>query len=85
MVATATADAPTIHAQAAIGPGASVRSLSELAYERLLDMLLSGELPAGTILQERRLAVALKISRTPIREALGRLEAEGRCPGSSDA
>jgi DNA-binding GntR family transcriptional regulator len=77
MVATATVDAQTIHAQAEIGPGASARSLSELAYERLLDMLLSGELPAGTILQERRLAVALKTSRTPIREALGRLEAEG--------
>jgi DNA-binding GntR family transcriptional regulator len=77
VVATATADAQTIHANAALGSGASARSLSERAYERLLDMLLSGELPAGTILQERRLAVALKISRTPIREALGRLEAEG--------
>lgn len=53
------------------------RSLSELAYEKLLDMLLSGELAAGTVLQERRLAEALNISRTPIREALNHLEAEG--------
>jgi DNA-binding GntR family transcriptional regulator len=52
-------------------------NLGELAYQRLLDLLLSGELPAGTILQERRLAEALNISRTPIREALGRLEVEG--------
>src|SRR5688572_27585695 len=53
------------------------RSLSEVAYERLLDMLLSGQLVAGSVLQERRLAEALNISRTPIREALSHLEAEG--------
>ena len=53
------------------------RSLGESAYERLLDMLLSGELVGGTTLQERRLAEIMNISRTPVREALGRLEAEG--------
>ena len=55
----------------------SPKSLSDQAYERLLDMILSGELASGTILQERRLAEALNISRTPTREALGRLESEG--------
>lgn len=55
----------------------SVKSLSNQAYERILDMMLSGELPVGTILQERRIAEALSISRTPTREALGRLESEG--------
>jgi DNA-binding GntR family transcriptional regulator len=53
------------------------KSLGDQAYERLLDMMLAGDLPAGTVLQERRLADALKISRTPVREALGRLELEG--------
>lgn len=53
------------------------KSLSDQAYERLLDMILSGELAGGTILQERRLAEALNISRTPTREALARLESEG--------
>lgn len=53
------------------------KSLGDQAYERLLDMILSGELTAGTILQERKLADALNISRTPTREALGRLESEG--------
>lgn len=53
------------------------KSLGDTAYERLLDMLLSGELVGGTTLQERRLAEILSISRTPVREALGRLEAEG--------
>jgi DNA-binding GntR family transcriptional regulator len=53
------------------------KNLSDTAYERLLDMLLSGDLVGGTTLQERRLAEILNISRTPVREALGRLEAEG--------
>lgn len=55
----------------------SGKNLSEHAYQQLLDMLLSGKLVAGETLQERRLAEALEISRTPIREALGRLESEG--------
>ena len=56
---------------------ATDRSLREIAYERLLDMLLSGALRAGSPLQERRLADALNISRTPVREALRQLENEG--------
>ena len=54
-----------------------VKSLRDQAYERLLDMMLAGELGAGDILQERRLAEALAISRTPVREALSRLESDG--------
>lgn len=57
--------------------GGGSRSLSEVAYEQLLDMLLSGELVSGSVLQERRLAEALNISRTPVREALTQLESEG--------
>jgi DNA-binding GntR family transcriptional regulator len=53
------------------------RPLSEAAYTKLLDLFLAGELPPGTILQERRLAEKLGISRTPIREAISRLAAEG--------
>lgn len=51
-------------------------SLSEFAYNRILDLMLGGHLPAGTVLQERRLAEMLAISRTPVREALARLEVE---------
>jgi DNA-binding GntR family transcriptional regulator len=53
------------------------RPLSEVAYTKLLDLFLSGGLPPGTVLQERRLAEQLGISRTPIREAISRLAAEG--------
>jgi DNA-binding GntR family transcriptional regulator len=52
-------------------------SLSDLAYERLLALMLSGELPGGSPLQERKLALRLGISRTPMREALARLESKG--------
>jgi DNA-binding GntR family transcriptional regulator len=51
-------------------------SLSDFAYTQILDLLLSGQLQAGAILQERRLAELLSISRTPVREALARLENE---------
>lgn len=56
-------------------PGDDV-SLSEFAYGQILDLMLAGRLQAGDILLERRLATMLSISRTPVREALGRLEAE---------
>lgn len=64
--------------------GGERQSLSERAYDRLLDLLLSRQIPVGTVLQERRLAEMLEVSRTPTREALYRLESEGfvtRKPG----
>src|SRR6202163_195549 len=39
--------------------------------------ILSGELPRGTRVIEAELATRLGASRTPVREALRRLEAEG--------
>jgi len=59
------------------GGDTSGKSLGELAYETLLDRMLSKELAPGTVLQERALGDDLQISRTPIREALTRLESEG--------
>jgi DNA-binding GntR family transcriptional regulator len=52
-------------------------SLADLAYERLTDALLSGELAPGDRLVQEALAVRLGISRTPVREALQRMEREG--------
>lgn len=51
-------------------------NLSETAYARILDAMLAGVLKPGTVMQERRLAEHFGISRTPVREALGRLEVE---------
>lgn len=55
----------------------SPMSISLAAYEQLRGKLLSGALPGGSIIQERRLAEELGFSRTPVREALQRLEGEG--------
>ncbi|WP_439495785.1 GntR family transcriptional regulator [Bosea sp. (in: a-proteobacteria)] len=40
-------------------------------------MIFAGELPGGTVVQDRKLAEQLGLSRTPVREALGRLAGEG--------
>ncbi|WP_240476494.1 GntR family transcriptional regulator [Marinobacterium rhizophilum] len=50
--------------------------LSKVAYDAVMRMILARELSAGEVLQERRLAEALDMSRTPVREALRQLEAE---------
>jgi DNA-binding GntR family transcriptional regulator len=52
-------------------------SIREHAYLYLKKMILEGEFKAGDRLIERELAAKLKISRTPIREALFRLESQG--------
>lgn len=49
----------------------------ESAYGRLRSMIASGELAAGSWLREANLAERIGVSRTPIREALSRLAAEG--------
>lgn len=51
--------------------------LADTAYEELRDQILSGELPHGERLAEEEIADNLGISRTPVREALRRLTAEG--------
>ncbi|MFN8378931.1 MAG: GntR family transcriptional regulator [Anaerolineae bacterium] len=50
--------------------------LKNHAYEVLKAQIVSGELPPGTFLSERSLAVRLGMSKTPVRTALERLEME---------
>jgi DNA-binding GntR family transcriptional regulator len=57
--------------------GEREQNLSAKAYDAMLQMLINRELPATPVLQERRLAELLNISRTPVRDALTRLENEG--------
>ena len=52
-------------------------SIRERAYLHIQRKIASGELPAGSSLSEPALARELGSSRTPIREALGQLVAEG--------
>lgn len=52
------------------------QSLHEQTYQALRTAILSGELPAGERLVETQLADWLKVSRTPIREAIRQLQRE---------
>ena len=53
------------------------RSASEGAVEIIRDAILDGRLAPGERLKEGRLAEDLRISRTPVREAIRALQAEG--------
>ena len=52
-------------------------SLAERAYDELGRLILTRKLPGGSLVVEGRLAQQLDISRTPMREAILRLAAEG--------
>lgn len=52
-------------------------SLRDRIHDRLRGAIISGELAPGTPVIEAELAARLGASRTPVREALRRLEAEG--------
>jgi DNA-binding GntR family transcriptional regulator len=54
-----------------------VDSVVDLAYERIRDLVLGGELAPGARLGQVELAERFGISRTPVREALRRLAGEG--------
>lgn len=56
---------------------ASGASLTDVAYQRLEEMVVTLRLKPGEVLSESRLAAELGIGRTPIREALQRLAFEG--------
>lgn len=51
--------------------------LSERAHAKIIGMILSRMLEPGAILQEAKLGELLGMSRTPVREAMKRIEAEG--------
>ena len=50
--------------------------LSERAYAALRDMIVTLRLPPGSPINEERLSAELNVGRTPLRDAIKRLEAE---------
>jgi DNA-binding GntR family transcriptional regulator len=75
MTYDATAD--TAAQAATVRAGLDHRTLWQRVSDHLREEILSGRLLPGTILQEVSLAQSLGVSRGPVREALGRLGAEG--------
>ena len=60
------------------------KSLGQTAYEKLKQAVVRGDFPPESHLVENNIAAALGISRTPVREAIHKLEREGllkRFPG----
>lgn len=53
------------------------KSLMEVTAEKIRYAIVSGELPLGSKLSEQRLADALGVSRSPVRDALAVLQSEG--------
>jgi len=52
-------------------------SLTRLAYQRLRDSILAGQLKSGEVYNEMALAQEMGVSRTPVREALLELSSQG--------
>lgn len=61
------------------GPAAALKpeTLTDQAYNRLEEMIVTLKLAPGAVLAEQALSAELGIGRTPIREALQRLASEG--------
>jgi DNA-binding GntR family transcriptional regulator len=47
---------------------------AEMVFRQLLNAIISGELAAGSVETEERLAARYRVSRTPLRDAIRRLE-----------
>lgn len=54
-----------------------MRPIREIIYEHLKDEILSGGIEDGARLIETSIADSMNISRTPVREAIRKLEADG--------
>ncbi len=53
------------------------RPIRDIAYDRLKHLIITGQIPAGSRIVETAYAEQLHISRTPLREALRKLERDG--------
>src|SRR6476660_5860835 len=58
----------------AVTDAAARKSLADVAYESIRDWLLTLEIKPGELLNDELLAKNLGVGRTPVREALKRLE-----------
>ena len=52
-------------------------TLTEKVYQALRDRILAGKVASGEFIREQEVSEGLGVSRTPVRESLGRLASEG--------
>ncbi|MEG2951383.1 MAG: GntR family transcriptional regulator, partial [Clostridia bacterium] len=60
-----------------LSPSTESKPIRDIAYEVLKRAIVMGEIPAGTRIVETEYAERMHISRTPLREALRKLERDG--------
>ena len=60
-----------------LAPSMDSKPIREVAYETLKNAIVTGEIPAGSRIVETEYAERMHISRTPLREALRKLERDG--------
>lgn len=58
-------------------PKVSQTTLADQAYNAIRSRILDGDMALGEFVREQEVSAALGVSRTPVREALGRLASEG--------
>ncbi len=60
-----------------LSPAVESKPIREIAYETLKHAIITGDIPAGSRIVETEYADRMHISRTPLREALRKLERDG--------
>jgi DNA-binding GntR family transcriptional regulator len=65
------------HPRLMLANGDRAATQADRVYARLRERLLRGDMPVGRRLVEQQLAAEFETSRTPVREALRRLEGDG--------
>jgi DNA-binding GntR family transcriptional regulator len=69
--------APLMRAETPAPAGPGYVSKTDLVAALIRELIITGELPAGEQLRQRDLAQRFRVSQTPVREAMRRLESEG--------
>jgi DNA-binding GntR family transcriptional regulator len=72
-----TSESAIVPAKGDEGSGERGQSLARVVYQAVLNQILDGTLSPKSVVHEGKLATMLGLSRTPVREAIGKLEGEG--------
>jgi DNA-binding GntR family transcriptional regulator len=77
MTSPATGSASDAAAPSMFGALSGRRTMTDAVYEQLKAAIVELRIPPGAPLREAEIAQGLSVSKTPVREALGRLEQDG--------